>query len=398
MNTKFLTKHVDNKISNFICSLSILIITISTNTYADPIDNLKPGHWLEIPNTNLSRVYPSPIPWGQTGPTAVMSAWSGGIYDTTRDRLIVWGGGHLDYAGNEMYAFNINTLTWSRLTEPSPNPVPCALYMPDGQPGSHHTYNMLQYTTLTDSLISVGGGGYGSGCDNTYFDTKSITTDKYDLTTNTWIRAAIQPSAGNTIGRVSAVDSATGHIWTHGTQGGGKLLEYDPAKNEWYTRSNEVYLAIGSTAAIEPIRRIMVTAGGYGGARQIKTWSLSQDDQYASIPNTTGDTLPEYSSGIGFTFDPTIEKFVAWIDGATVYTLDPATWIWTKIDAATTNTVIPSAEPNGTFGRFRYIPSKNAYILVNSTTSNVFFYKMNTLSPSSAPNTPAIPTTSKSRL
>jgi hypothetical protein len=41
------------------------------------------------------------------------------VMDTTRNRLIVWGGGHNDYAGNELYAVNLNDLTIQRLNNPS---------------------------------------------------------------------------------------------------------------------------------------------------------------------------------------------------------------------------------------------------------------------------------------
>jgi hypothetical protein len=35
-----------------------------------------------------------------------------------------------------------------------------------------------------------------------------------------------------------------------------------------------------------------------------------------------------------------------------------------------------SKEPNGTYGRFRYIPSKNVFIAVNRTSENVYFYRL----------------------
>ncbi|VAW40531.1 hypothetical protein MNBD_GAMMA01-2009 [hydrothermal vent metagenome] len=358
------------------------IFAYSCTLQAGPIEDLQPGHWVEIPDTNLSQVYPSPTPWGKKGPTAIMSAWSGGAYDTQRNRLIVWGGGHVNYAGNEMYAFDIDQLSWFRITEPSPGPTPCELYMFDGQPGSHHTYNMLQYTILTDSLISVSGGGYGSGCDAEFSAIKSITTDKFNFTTNTWTKGSEQPSAGDTIGRVSATDPATGHIWMHGTYGGSKLLEYNPANDEWHIRSNGEYLEIEGAAAIDPVRRLMVVIGRWNSSsgtprRQIKVWDLTQSLGSSYTPETSGDNTLEFLAGNGFVFDPTINKFVGWNNGSEVYTLDPETWIWEKIDAAPTNTTIPSAEPNGTFGRFRYIPSKNVYIVVNRTTENVYFYRLN---------------------
>jgi hypothetical protein len=49
------------------------------------------------------------------------------------------------------------------------------------------------------------------------------------------------------------------------------------------------------------------------------------------------------------------------------------------VTPAATNTVPASKltrESSGTWGRFRYIPSKNAFIVVNSTSGHVFFYKL----------------------
>src|SRR5213593_285726 len=78
--------------------------------------------WLVAPNTNMSAVTPVngqfAGTWGTDGPWAVIAAWGGGALDTQRSRLVLWGGGHADYYGNELYAFDIPTLTWSRVTDP----------------------------------------------------------------------------------------------------------------------------------------------------------------------------------------------------------------------------------------------------------------------------------------
>ncbi len=378
--------------------LFFLSLCFTTNSVsAGPIEDLKPGYWLEIPNTNMSAVYPSPTPPGNSGPASVMSAWAGGAYDTKRDRLIVWGGGHYDYAGNELYAFNVNSLTWERITEPS-NPAPdCENYMPDGQPGTSHTYNTLQYIRQTDSFIRIAGGGWGVCPDKSkgdaFQDGKARLTDIYNFSTNSWERGAKQPPSGNYVGKITAIDLATGHIWSHGTYG-GKLIEYNPFNDSWKVHSkNNSYLEIYGSAAIDHIRRIMVSVGEYSPTkRAIRVWDLKNPGK-SYRPETSGDTTLEYAKNIGFVFDPVIEKFVGWVDGSSLYTLDPETWVWSKIDAAPDNTVVPSAEPRGTYGRFRYIPSKNAYILVNKTTENVYFYKLNNLPPlvvtPSNPSTPA---------
>jgi hypothetical protein len=83
----------------------------------------------------------------------VVNAWSGGVYDPVLDQLLIWGGGHTDYAGNEVYAFDMGSLTWQRLTDPytlidAVGAVESSGEYPDAQgnplpqqPRSRHTYN-----------------------------------------------------------------------------------------------------------------------------------------------------------------------------------------------------------------------------------------------------------------
>ena len=73
------------------------LVTVRSVAAAHPLDSLPPGHWYEVPNSKLTSVNPCPDVFCPPGTiTAVMKAWSGGAFDTTRDRLLVWGGGHRD--------------------------------------------------------------------------------------------------------------------------------------------------------------------------------------------------------------------------------------------------------------------------------------------------------------
>lgn len=336
------------------------------------LDRLQPGHWYEVPNSHIESVFPSNRPPGNTGPRSVIDAWSGGAYDSDRDRLIVWGGGHCDYSGNEVYVFDINRLQWSRLTDPSSPVAEGGSYYPDGLPASKHTYNTLEYLPGLGKLISVSNSGYW--CSGTRHNVSA--TDLFNFHTNRWERGAMFPPLGNSSGAAAAYDSATGALWFHGTYGEGKLGKYDPRSNTWSTYAGQ-YLSIYGTAAIDPNRHIMVLVGGYGGQRQLLVWDLSNPSQVPTSPNTSGASVLETSASVGFEFDPVVKKFVGWDGGTDVYTLDPDTWAWTKVSSAPSNTVNPGApNSNGTYGRFRYIPSKNAYIVVNEVNKNVFFYKL----------------------
>src|SRR5215471_17051490 len=69
--------------------------------------------WNQIPDTTpnatLSAVCDDNSPVrGWNGCASVIATWNGGIADTARNRFIVWGGGHENYWGNEVYALNIN--------------------------------------------------------------------------------------------------------------------------------------------------------------------------------------------------------------------------------------------------------------------------------------------------
>jgi len=62
--------------------------------------------WLEIPETKMRAVAPDmekfPKVRAIVGPAAVVIAWGGAALDTRRNQLILWGGGHADYYGNEL--------------------------------------------------------------------------------------------------------------------------------------------------------------------------------------------------------------------------------------------------------------------------------------------------------
>ena len=90
--------------------------------------------WYQVPNTSLHPLCP-PDGYGGSGYAfftycpGVTTAWNSGVMDTKRNRLIVWGGGHNDYAGNEVYAIDLNSLTSSRLTNPGCRRITAALVL-----------------------------------------------------------------------------------------------------------------------------------------------------------------------------------------------------------------------------------------------------------------------------
>ena len=125
------------------------------------------------------------------------------------------------------------------------------------------------------------------------------------------------------------------------------------------------------TAVIDPVNRYFISMGD----GQFFVWDLRTFRYFT--PVTLGVSNLQSARAPGLDYDPVSKKIILWKGGTDVYSLDTSTWTWARIAAASTNTVTPTAPtPTGTFGRFRYVPSKNEFILVNSVYGNVYIYKL----------------------
>ncbi len=59
---------------------------------------------------------PDSNPWG---PRGIISAYSGFAWDSRRGDLIIYGGGHANYGGNDVYRWRGTTRDWERMSLPS---------------------------------------------------------------------------------------------------------------------------------------------------------------------------------------------------------------------------------------------------------------------------------------
>jgi hypothetical protein len=341
----------------------VFAIVFSSLAQAGPIDDLQPGHWYEVPNSHLSDVGPP----GWAPYDGVIRSWSGGAFDTNRGRLIVWGGGHRAYGGNEIYVFDVNTLQWTRLNDPSPNPLDNVTYQPDGNPSTRHTYQYIEHIPSVDRFYTFGGAGhYGDGNYGTW------NVDRFNFDTGAWeTQRAVLPSVGASIGH-AAYDPVEGVVY-YRASANAQLIRYDPATDTYTSHGPLQPIPYYGILAVDPKRRILVIIGqGY----QAK-WDLNNIDAGYSSFSTSGPTTLINSGLLGVVYDDVTDKFVGWTGGTTVYTLDMDTLTWTQVAAAPTNSVNPGGPAStGTYGRWRYVPSKNAFIVVNSVNLNVYFYKL----------------------
>jgi hypothetical protein len=171
------------------------------NQFGQPVAQpVVPTGWTDLSSTLLQSVCPPNYFGGQNYPfytlcSQVIWSWSGGIADTLRNRLIIWGGGHQNYSGNEVFALNLtaNPPAFTLLTEPSvfdPNTSVCPnTNASDGTPVSRETYNDLVYLPSIDRMFSFDGGRAPCG-------TCSGTTWTLDFTVSPPVWRAMDPVNG----------------------------------------------------------------------------------------------------------------------------------------------------------------------------------------------------------
>ncbi len=319
---------------------------------------MPPGSWLAAPGTSMSQVFPDPVRvpgiQGRMGPSAVVAAWSGGAFDARRNRLVLWGGGFTDYHGNELYAFDVDRLAWERLTEPNPAPNLNSDANADGTPNSRATYNGLAVLAHADRLFALGGAVAGNGfavCTRPWL---------FDFAGKTWTRrspAGQNPEAG--MGAASAYDRGGRRLWWGDGSG---LFSFDAEQDRWTRHAEDKFYY--QTAAIDSKRGLLVVMGN--GA--VAAYDLKNPVRQAW--KTTGGDAVVGSSNPGLDYDPVRDRLTAWAGGA-VYTLDPETKVWTARQAPGA----PARTPHGIFGRWRYVPAVDAFILVTAAGEDVRFWK-----------------------
>lgn len=352
--------------------------------------DLPANTWFEVPNTHMQDVC-APESFGVNavmGCRAIILAWGGGAYASAQRKMLIWGGGHNDYWGNEVYAFDLRNGRWERLTDPSPGKLISEANsdpLPDGQPNSRHTYDGIQYIAHTGQIFAHGGsispGGGGTSV-----------TWLFDMLKRSWHAALLKGGPGG-YALASGYDPASGLVIVRGTKA---LWSYDAGTNAWERLAGFGYTPLWPRYEVSGDRRGTVDTKRQlfwsVGSNDLLVWDIRKKTLVTNEWKTEGGgaysnlarlkTYPDqvFESGggdifnataPGFDFDSKADQFVAWKGGAP-YILDLATKTWSRGES---NGAPPKQVANGTFGRWRYVPEYNVFILVNSVSSNVLFYK-----------------------
>lgn len=353
--------------------------------------------------------------------------------DTMSGRLLIVGGGHGDYNGNEVYALyppgatlpegvtctSATAPALCRIKEPSASlrslSGSCFSTAGDGVTmNSRHTYDGMAFIGPSNTLF-IQGGSLACATGNHFGDTWTL-----DLASLAW--AAKDPvTASGTKPRdicsgcgnqgqgpwTSAIYDAQRNMVITQTalyplQSGAVLWSYDLATNKYTTRATDALLSKYGSWVIDPVRHRLYIIGpddgpGSGnattslGTPRISYIDISAGGAFAStVVNLSGAGCDGLAAAPapGVDYDPVLDRIVGWPNfGDTVYLFDPATGACASQTFSggppDSRDASNSVSTTGTFGRFRYLLSSNAYLLVNEASQNAFMLRLSPLVSSS---------------
>lgn len=341
----------------------LVVLPCGANTL---LRDLPADTWHRLPGTKLREHCASetafPTIRGSGGCKQLIGSWSGGAYEEAGKRLWVWGGGHGDYYGNEIYAFGVEKLSWERVTDPTPATTLSADPMPDGNPISRHTYDGLAFMSHAGRLLAYGGSMAGNG-----YGTQ--VTWAFNPGTKTWSDRKPAGSGNspttNCCNFTGEYDPDTRKVYMRDPN---RLCAYDFDRNEWTVALAWTHTWGPGKTVVDTRRKVLFTLG----SKEFLAYDLTTGKDVSADWKTTGGEAVIDGYGVGAAYDSKADRLVAWVGGGP-WALDLSTKVWTRMSS----TGAPAApQQNGTFGRFRYVADDNVFLLVNDVDDDVYAYKL----------------------
>ncbi len=370
------------------------------------------GTWTEVPMAaTLSSVdpikspvynpnYPSSPEWAANNSRQAMlvDAWCGAAYDEDTDTMWLGvGGGHRDYAGNEVYrcGFFDAAPAWRMVRPPSGavgNPLTTddgrestGLYA-DGRPRAVHTYNKWLYAKGVGPVLAVHGNGSWSAAAGKMWAV-FINESNGEATFSS------DPGVNGSSGSGACYDPSRHAFWwigansgsiyrytipTSGAVNSGRLTAVGPSIGSRQLYNSLTYLP-GHDCILVGTSDEGSSTGGWRvvdcatGTVYSPTFSGA-----APMGVSQGQVSPRWVSALG--------AVCAWNNASNTTQITKLTpgsnartdaWTVSALPVSGSNAVIPGPRSShGTYGRFAYSPRLGGFVVFNSTSGPTYFYKI----------------------
>jgi hypothetical protein len=325
---------------------------------------------------------------GRCGFSSITEAWNGAVFaDNYGDSgsMIVFGGGHNDYFGSDVHAFDLATREWKRISNGYVSGAaeaygqfavyPEAVY-PDGSPLPPHTYEYVQYDPVgNDFLLLKGQAELGPNV------TPVAIPHLFNLDTLRWRRGPKHPSAALKSGGWTTWDGARRILWGNSGNDGNAFIGFCPdgencggTFGSWGTLypNKMPGNADHNAMTVDPNRDIIVVL--VHDLDALYAINPAEPDKEVLRLSSSG-SKPSIAPYSAIEFAPNLDAFVYYsaTGGPNIYSikalensggsdLTSGDWLWRNIlgkgnkldpiaDAATISR--HAVNPHHTFGRFR---------------------------------------------
>lgn len=376
---------------------------------------------------------------GNPDPSRIILAWSGFAWDSNRAALLLYGGGHANYRGNDVYMWRASTQMWERASLPSemvqtPLGYWNAIDGVDKAPASAHTYDNTIFLPILDRMLVLGGAADSNG--GHYLTQATATTVRatgpYLFDPSRAHPDKVGGSPGSHVKRVAPYPEIVGgNMWSnreswlnasassappaetlsngctgYAVEGGrdvvylrtaSRLYRYEisdlanPAADVWKQVNRYYYGGSGgqSTCGYDPLRKIFLST-------HLKTpfifWDLSNSnpgnlDKMITPVDPSGEFPTLLSSGeiklrnCGLEFDPVRNDFKLWCGDGRVWTVTPPPTPvaagWTIVKAPLPASAVPTEGlGTGILGKWKYVPNLDVFMgLADAVQGNIWIYK-----------------------
>lgn len=355
---------------------------------------MAPYTWA-TPSTNVLRsldpeddplvnpAFPADALWHGTSGQDGMFSYSGGVWMESLKKLRIWGGGHANYAGNEVYDWDALTGAFSRIKDPTgaignegildDYQEASGVYF-DGQMRSVHSYNL---TADRNGEAWAFGGSF-------YRNTPTIHNLIFRFDTNQW--SLQYPKFDNHFG-AATYDPKRDAFWIIGTTTTAKFNAYDPVAKTLTAKTAYLNLSGERNMRYVPAHDALVVLVN-DTPNPVRVYDCATDTVF--MPSITGPSpfvTGDKPGRFGMAVDEARSCIYLWHGGNVITKLAFPTdslsgvWEWSTLDPAPENTILPPAlttqtSSGGTNGRFWYSPSLDCCGLVNAANEPMYVFSL----------------------
>jgi hypothetical protein len=395
------------------------------------VASMAEGEWRRVNLNNYNSVWTPAdlrplLGLSNPDPSRIILAWSSFAWDPNRAQIVLYGGGHANYRGNDTYVWRASTMQWERAALPSQMVQNSAGHWnaidgADKAPASAHTYDNTIYLPILDRMLVLGGAADANGghyltvneagtvrkTGPYLFDPSRAHPDKVGGSTGSHVqRVAPYPdivggnmwqnrdswlhsSAASTPPSEPLSNGCTGYVVEGGRdvvylRTAHRIYRYEisdlanPAADVWKQVGTFYYGGSGSqaTCAVDPERRIIVS--NHTKAPFIY-WSIAtptnpgRRDVLVTPTDPTGEFATLLSSGAidlkkcGMDYDPHRKHFKLWCGDGRTWNLTPpavpAATGWTIVKAAAPTGPVPTESVGtGILGKWKYVPNFDVFM------------------------------------